>query len=391
MKEQCLLVPGEFGIIVQIFIGCVSLSVLLTKYILENPRRSFITFLKDLISILCGSVILHSVNIFISILIFRCNILLYLCNIDMDECSIYFIQIIIDATFGLYLEYKIFPIYKFIKIRREYLYNNSNGSIYKPIDALSHYSSFLNLTEKNNKKGFDDKYNINSKNNLNIFKLIFFNFKKYLGKKKYNFFSKNKTKNLEDHNGTANIFEEKIFKQDIIFNGDHIFYNFTTNEKIDNKKQTNEKSLRIYNDDDDDDKNELTLLNDKTKNKEFSIQLNENILFDYDDIIIYENKNLDIYKEIDENYSNLSIFHGTILWISVVLTAKCVTLLSFFLLSPIFNIFVLYTLSLINDMKFKLLIVMVILPFFLNFIIYFFTDSIIKTKNTYININYDKI
>ncbi|CRH01578.1 conserved Plasmodium protein, unknown function [Plasmodium relictum] len=385
MKEQCFLVPGEFGIIVQILVGCISLSILFMKYILENPRRPFITFLKNLISILFGSIMLHFLNIFISILIFRCNILLYLYNSDMDECSIYFIQIIIDATFGLYLEYKIFPIYKFINVRREYLHNNSNSSIYKPVDALSHYSSFLKLISNGNKKEFPNKYSITSKNNINIFKLDSFNFKNYSEKRKCDASNKNKIKNLKDQNDTTKLLGEKISKYDNAFDSDNIFYNFTTNENIDSEKQTKKKNLRLY--DDDNDKNELTLLNDQTKNKDFCILLNENIIFDYEDVIIYENKNLGIYKGIDEDYSHFSLFHGTPLWIYVVLTAKSITLLFFFLLSPIFNIFVSYTVSLINDMKFKLLIVMVILPFFLNFIIYFFTDNIIKTKYTYMNIN----
>ncbi|KAI4836284.1 hypothetical protein MKS88_004074 [Plasmodium brasilianum] len=415
MNEQCYILPGEFGVVVQVIIGFVSLSILLTKFILEKPRRTFVKFIKDVIVILCGSTTLHFVNIFLCIFIFQYHILSYISKIDMDECSIYFIQIIIDASVGLYLEYKIFSLFKFLKFRKEYLYNNSSLSVYKPVDALSHYSSFVKFANNNNVQKYDDnKSNSNDDNRNN--RVLFIgtyssNLKEYVREENSSTFSSNNSKNekgKDNNNNNKEVYENKIFKENYIFNTDNIVHNCTTYDEAGHAEQADDKVSRQHVEYDEkygghdkyekygggnyeDYKNELKLLTDELQDEDVHIELNENMQFNEDEIIIYENKNSDMPKHFEEKYIDLNLFQSVLLWISVILTAKSISLLLFFLFSPIFNILVLHSVAHISDMRYKLLVVMIIVPFFFNFIIYFFTDCIIKRQYPHGNVSNDKI
>ncbi|GAB67556.1 hypothetical protein PCYB_121240 [Plasmodium cynomolgi strain B] len=488
MSEQCVLIPGEFGVFVQVFIGCVSIGILITKYLFEKPRRKFIKFLKDVIVIICGSVTLHITNIFSCIFIFRYHLLSYLYKIEMDECSIYFVQIIIDATLGLYIEYKLFALFKFLKFRKDYLHNNSIASIYKPIDALSHYSSFVNFANSNDvqkgeksksggtmrttKKGHSDissnPSNVNSgppqKDHAGTFNSSevtgtfsanratgTFSANGATGVSSPNEAPQNGSNNLERTNhsnpGTTenalhNVAPCKSVGKHLAPNGGAttgevkvqgpINTNKTnkTNEanemrpmnETDETNETNRTSAhpeeankreqrgghgdaghvtdtrkeqntyeecnqynkykKYYNNNCEDYKNELKLLTDETPNGEICIQLNENSDHDKENVATYDNKNSEIYKKIEENYMDMNLFQNIFMWVSVVLTAKLISLLIFFFFSPIFNMLVMGTIAHISDMRYKLLVVMIIVPFFFNFIMYFYMDSIVKTKHT---------
>ncbi|SCP05261.1 conserved Plasmodium protein, unknown function [Plasmodium ovale] len=424
MKEQCYIIPGEFGVLVQVFIGFVSLCILLTKYLLENPRRTFIKFLKDVIVILCGSITLHFANLILCICIFRYHVLPYLCKIEMDECSIYFIQIIIDATLGLYLQYKLLSFFKFLKFRREYLRKNSTSSIYKPIDAFSHYISFIKYVNSHNKDKQPDvnnstgsvdnnSYNKNNKNNKSsFFKTNYFNVNGNTGKKENhdnisNNSSESKNVKAQNSDNSTDFFDDNIYKDKQVYKSDKGLHNLATSAKGGGEKADNtngKHAKKIYTDKDlgkcnksdkygkydkygdnnrENYKNELKLLTDDPQNEEVRIQLNENGPLGNDDVIIYENNNIDMYKQIEEKYVDMNLFQSIFLWIFVLLTVKFISLVLFFLLSPIFNAFVLNTIAHIADMRYKLLVVMIIVPFFFNFIIYYFTDSIIKTSGAY--------
>ncbi|GAW82062.1 hypothetical protein, conserved [Plasmodium gonderi] len=465
MSEQCVLIPGEFGVFVQLFIGFVSMGILLTKYAFEKPRRTFIKFLKDVIVIICGSIVLHMTNIFTCIFISRYHILSYLYKIDMDECSIYFIQIIIDATLGLYVEYKLFALFKFMKFRKEYLYNNSTPTIYKPVDALSHYSSFINFSNNKDEKKLKDHKNIsNNKINQNFHPNSLSLNNEHIEQKNSNASNINQSKNISTQSDSNNL---ETFNISNTYTTDNALYNFASQESIGNQLITShsatEKTLEIgstrtneinniskyqegvvrkgdkfhethkcdtyekedenvnndididnisakrnehntyeecnqydkykkyYNSNSQDYKNELKLLTDETPNEEVCIQLNENNENNKETTVIYENKNSDMYKKIEESYMDLDLFQNILIWLSVVITAKCISFLIFFLFSPFFNMFVLGTIANITDMRYKLLVVMVILPFCFNFIIYFYTDSIVKSKHTCRSVNNDKI
>ncbi|CAA9989821.1 conserved Plasmodium protein, unknown function [Plasmodium knowlesi strain H] len=476
MSEQCVLIPGEFGVFVQVFIGCVSIGILITKYLFEKPRRTFLKFLKDVIVIICGSVTLHITNIFSCIFIFRYHILSYLYKIDMDECSIYFVQIIMDATLGLYVEYKLFTLFKLLKFRNEYLQNNSISSIYKPTDALSHYSSFVTFSNSNDlQKGKDAKSRgtmrrtkkayldpcSNSSNGKNESTVKdnadTFNSNENAGVSSTNEPPQNRSNNLErakDSNAgnTDNALHNespcKSVGKHLAPTGGLTSAEVTTQglsktKETNETSQTNEKNKmrlvkdtkrtnahpeeankreqegghfnaedatntrkeqntyeedrqynkykKYYNNNCEDYKNELKLLTKEPANEEVCIQINENGVDNKEMGATYENKNSEIYKKIEENYMDTDLFQNILIWVSVVLIAKFISLLIFFLLSPIFNIFVMGTIAHINDMRYKLLVVMIIVPFFFNFIMYFYMDSIVKTKNTCNSASIDKI
>ncbi|CDO66297.1 conserved Plasmodium membrane protein, unknown function [Plasmodium reichenowi] len=354
MKEMCYIVPGELGLLIQVFMGCISLSILFTKYIFEKPKRLFVIFLKDLIIISCGSITLHLVNICLCILLFRYDILLYMYNIHMDECSIYFIHTIIDITLGLYLQYKIFALYKFIKVRNGYLENSSISHIYKPVDALSHYSSFLNFmnnSEDDNKVG-------PSKELTNIINII----------------SKDKNNNIFYKGYNNNNDKEK---EDIYRNYFKTYHDYEEEVTLEANIHEQEKK-NIY---------DLNFLNNKTHTDIFASSKYENIQNSNKQIITYEKEksmyDFNFYKNIGEKYEDINFLPSIVLWIFVILTTKIITLIFFFVLFPFFNFFVIYTIDFIKDTKVKLLLVMIILPFFFNFIMYFFIDTMIQRKHKY--------
>ncbi|SBS93357.1 hypothetical protein PMALA_039400 [Plasmodium malariae] len=304
------------------------------------------------------------------------------------------VQIIIDASVGLYLEYKIFSLFKFLKFRKEYLYNNSSLSVYKPVDALSHYSSFVKFANNNNVQKYDDnKSNSNDDNRNN--RVLFIgtyssNLKEYVREENSSTFSSNNSKNekgKDNNNNNKEVYENKIFKENYIFNTDNIVHNCTTYDEAGHAEQADDKVSRQHVEYDEkygghdkyekygggnyeDYKNELKLLTDELQDEDVHIELNENMQFNEDEIIIYENKNSDMPKHFEEKYIDLNLFQSVLLWISVILTAK---------------------IAHISDMRYKLLVVMIIVPFFFNFIIYFFTDCIIKRQYPHGNVSNDKI
>ncbi|SOV18289.1 conserved Plasmodium membrane protein, unknown function [Plasmodium sp. gorilla clade G2] len=326
MKETCYIVPGELGLLIQVFMGFISLSILFTKYIFERPKRLFVIFLKDLIIISCGSITLHIINICLCIVLFRYDILLYMYNIHIDECSIYFIHTIIDITFGLYLQYKIFALYKFIKVRNKYFQNFSISHIYKPVDALSHYASFLNSI--NNSE--DDNIMGTSKELTNIRNNI------YKDKNDNVFFKEYNNSNTKK-------------REDIYINYFHEYHNYEeevtlkANIHRQEKKNIKQKSMNDFH----------------------------------------------FYKNIGEKYEDLNFLASIFLWISVILTTKIITFIFFLLLFPLFNFFVIYTIDFINDTKVKLFVVMIIFPFFFNFIMYFFIDTMMQRKHKYKKLHND--
>ncbi|KJP85422.1 hypothetical protein AK88_04961 [Plasmodium fragile] len=467
MSEQCVLIPGEFGVFVQVFIGCVSVSILITKFLFEKPRRTFIKFLTDVIVIICGSVTLHITNIFSCMFIFRYHLLSYLYKIEMDECSIYFIQIILDASLGLYVEYKLFAFFKLLKFKKEYLHNNSMSSIYKPTDALSHYSSFVNFANSNDEhKGKNDKTedtsrttkkghtgpssttsnvksampkkdNVhtlssnettgiscpnetpkNGSNNLDMTKDSNTgttenalhnvdggkNVEKHLAPKagattgevkiqgtnktkgKNEIGSMNETTPKKAHTEEANKHEKR---------GEHANLNPVTDVQKEQSTYDDcsqyKQYKKYYNNNCEDYKNELKLLTKETPNDDVCIQLNEGSDHDKENKPTYDKEHSEIYKKIDDNYMDMDLFQNIFIWVSVVLTAKFISLLFFFFLSPMFNVLVVGTIAHISNMRYRLLVVMIIVPFFFNFIMYFYMDSIVKTKYTSTSASTDKI
>ncbi|CDR97702.1 hypothetical protein, conserved [Babesia bigemina] len=110
---RCTLLPGLFGLSIQLFLCIISIAVVFLKYRMETPRRSLPAFLMDFITLMCGSGTVHVVNILSSIMIQR----LHDGSGEVgDECNLYFMTTLFDATIGIFLEYKIV---RYLAIRKE--------------------------------------------------------------------------------------------------------------------------------------------------------------------------------------------------------------------------------------------------------------------------------
>ncbi|CAD2102497.1 conserved Plasmodium protein, unknown function [Plasmodium vinckei brucechwatti] len=261
MGDYCYIMPGEFGLLVQGILAASSISILIAKYVFEKPRRTLLNFFEDVALLLLGNTIIHFFNIFFSMYVFHRKFLKYIFQIDMDECSIYFIQVILDGTLGLYLQATLLDIFKVTKYTNE---NNIN-KMHTSID-----------------------YNNNNNNE--------------------NFQSKNK----------------------------------------------------------------LMPYNTKLPNKEVCINIDRNNNLKNDEIFM-------LNKTKKNNPINL--IDNLILWISVILSAKFIVVFVFVLTSPISHIFTLYTISYIKDIRYRLIAIMIIIPFFFNFVLYYISDIIIKKKS----------
>ncbi|GBE62228.1 related to Vacuolar membrane protein [Babesia ovata] len=111
--ERCTLLPGIFGLSIQLFLCIISIAVVFIKYRMETPRRSLPAFLMDFITLMCGSGTVHVVNILSSIMIQRLH---EGSDAVGDECNLYFMTTLFDATIGIFLEYKIV---RYLAIRKE--------------------------------------------------------------------------------------------------------------------------------------------------------------------------------------------------------------------------------------------------------------------------------
>ncbi|ORM40300.1 uncharacterized protein BXIN_1946 [Babesia sp. Xinjiang] len=113
-SDRCTLIPGIFGISIQVLLCVISIVVVFLKYVFEHTRRPPLVFLMDFVTLMCGSGTVHVLNILSSILIQRFHAG---SGADTgDECNIYFMTTLFDATFGIYIEYRIV---RYLAIRKE--------------------------------------------------------------------------------------------------------------------------------------------------------------------------------------------------------------------------------------------------------------------------------
>eukprot|EP00919_Chromeraceae_sp_WS-2016_P038599 GHVR01092186.1.p1 GENE.GHVR01092186.1~~GHVR01092186.1.p1 ORF type:complete len:256 (-),score=46.09 GHVR01092186.1:104-871(-) len=96
--QECHLFPGNFGIAVQLALACLTVTVLVCKRQLEDPRRPWETFLYDSSKQIVGQGWAHILNIFIAF-IFE------VATIKGDACEWYWINIVVDTTFGTVVTY----------------------------------------------------------------------------------------------------------------------------------------------------------------------------------------------------------------------------------------------------------------------------------------------
>lgn len=103
--ETCRLFPGFFGLALQGALGLVSFGSLFFKWFWEGPpRRTPFAFGRDCSKQVFGSLLLHVWNLVLALLFGRHHSR----NVRvaaMDECDWYFINIVMDCVFGVFINY----------------------------------------------------------------------------------------------------------------------------------------------------------------------------------------------------------------------------------------------------------------------------------------------
>ncbi|XBW37436.1 hypothetical protein QEN19_003017 [Hanseniaspora menglaensis] len=182
-RDSCLLL-GYLSIIIQCFLGLVILSALIIKRLKEHPKRKMEIFVYDIIKQLTGAVGIHFINLLLSILLsdtepdvsinscrkikkisivknlFLRVISLYRNkNIDGDDedydddktqCSWYFLNLLSDCTFGVYILYYIINKVNSI-FQKNFNFKNVESGNYWELTVekrLANSSQFKNLDDK---------------------------------------------------------------------------------------------------------------------------------------------------------------------------------------------------------------------------------------------------
>jgi hypothetical protein len=106
-EETCTLLPGAFGAVVQGFLFLISVGVLLLKKKREEAlcrieARSWPTFLLDSSKQLVGAGWVHLVNM-------ACALLLGI-RFEGNECEWYWVNIMVDTTLGVFIEYLLLVV-----------------------------------------------------------------------------------------------------------------------------------------------------------------------------------------------------------------------------------------------------------------------------------------
>jgi len=93
--SQCQVLSGFFGYVVQGLLFLVCCGSLLLKWYLERPRRLFRIFFLDSSKQIFGAGVIHVLNMVCAILFSKID------GAMADECAWYWLNIMIDTTFGV--------------------------------------------------------------------------------------------------------------------------------------------------------------------------------------------------------------------------------------------------------------------------------------------------
>lgn len=93
--QKCEIIGDHFGFLVQGLLFAVAIGSLLLKWRLENPRRQFNIFCLDSSKQVVGAGVIHMLNMICAIIFSNFEASL------ADECAWYWVNIMIDTTFGV--------------------------------------------------------------------------------------------------------------------------------------------------------------------------------------------------------------------------------------------------------------------------------------------------
>lgn len=104
-QEQCHIFDGAFAIFVQVLLFAIVVCTLVLKWWFEQPRRRFGIFLLDSSKQIVGAGAIHVANMLCA-MIFAAQ----LEHHEGDECAWYWVNIMIDTTFGVLVCYLLLKI-----------------------------------------------------------------------------------------------------------------------------------------------------------------------------------------------------------------------------------------------------------------------------------------
>lgn len=97
---ECRVLAGNFAKLVQVLLGLISLGVLLCKFKRDHAGRTFLQFCLDSSKQLVSVGWLHILNAATAVILGHVTKLS-----RADECSWYWVEIMVDTTVGVYVEY----------------------------------------------------------------------------------------------------------------------------------------------------------------------------------------------------------------------------------------------------------------------------------------------
>mmetsp|Transcript_84839 Transcript_84839/g.177387 ORF Transcript_84839/g.177387 Transcript_84839/m.177387 type:complete len:245 (+) Transcript_84839:313-1047(+) len=100
MQQECIVLPGAVGVFVQAFLLAACIAILVMKKLHEGPKRTWRDFTLDSSKQILGSGWMHILNLI-------CAMILGEETKGADECSWYFINIAVDDTVGVAVEFML--------------------------------------------------------------------------------------------------------------------------------------------------------------------------------------------------------------------------------------------------------------------------------------------
>lgn len=101
--HQCVLFDGWFSILVQVLLFIVTIATVVAKWVQEFPRRSVYVFLLDCSKQMVGGAMIHICNLVGAIWLDA--------QIGFgDQCTWYWLNIMVDTTFGVLVAYCLLQV-----------------------------------------------------------------------------------------------------------------------------------------------------------------------------------------------------------------------------------------------------------------------------------------
>lgn len=101
--KDCIVLPGLQGLLVQFLLFCCCVGTLVVKKVREGPRRSWFQFGLDSSKQFLGAGWIHVMNLL-------CATIMGTHMSEGDECEWYWLNIMLDTTLGVWVEYMLLRI-----------------------------------------------------------------------------------------------------------------------------------------------------------------------------------------------------------------------------------------------------------------------------------------